>query len=231
MTGAPIPYHIGNDNLFLLLFIMNILGMSYLFLTCGNNLLERTKSLFYYKKQSNPYGNRINIGLVGNIFLYAQDIFCFVIITFGYLQYNGENNFGQKSHIAIAAFATLLTAFLLAKWAIYEIVNTILFTRKQAREWRLSYFFTTQLTGFILFPLATAIIFWPTIPEYIYWGYLIFVAILYLYMLFIRCFNIVFAEKCNYFDIFLYLCAIELLPLGLLCKAILVTNSFLTIKL
>ncbi len=231
MIGTPIPYSLTNDNMLLLFYLADILGVAYVFIVSGANIAERTKSLFYYGGQSNPYNTRTGISLLSSFILDFQTIFFATIIAFNYLLIESHNEINGKSHICCLTFAALFGIFLVIKRVMYDIVNYILFTPKQAKEWRESYFFTIKLTGFLLFPLVTAIIFKSGFSEVIYWAYLIFVAIIYLYMLSARCLNIIFTEKRNYLDIFLYLCAIELLPILILGKTIVKVTSFLTIKL
>ncbi len=228
MTGTPVPYYIGNDNVYLLLYLMNILGMAFLFLANGGAIAERIKGMFYYGKQK--FDKRYKMSGMENTLLYAQNILFFTITSLAYLQHRGELPLHHKSYIYIISFGVLFSLFLLVKRIAYDIVNLTLFTNKQASEWRESYFFTIQLTGFLLFPLVTAIIFLPGTSPIIYGCYIAFITITYLYMLFTRCFNIIFTKKSAVFNIFLYLCAIELLPLAFLGKAVLAMNSFLTIK-
>ena len=231
MIGEPIPYSLSTDNLLLVLYLANILGVAYVFIVNGANIADRTKSLFYYSNQSNPYNTRAGISRFCSFILIFQIIFFLSIIAFNYLLLNREETINRISHIYFLSFAALFTLFLFVKRIMYDIVNNILFTAKLAKEWRDSYFFTIKLTGFLLFPLVTAIIFKANLSEGVYWTYLVFVAIIYLYMLSVRALNIIFVEKLRWFDIFLYLCAIELLPIGILCKTIAQTISFLTIKL
>ncbi|MBR3884448.1 MAG: DUF4271 domain-containing protein [Bacteroidaceae bacterium] len=228
MTGTPIPYHIGNDNLYLLLYLINMLGMAFLFLVNGDAIAERIKGMFYYGKQQ--LDTRYKISTFGNTLLFTQNILFFTIISLAYLQHQGKVQLHQESYIYIIVYGIVFTLFLLSKRLVYDFVNIVLFTHKQMREWRESYFFTIQLTGFILFPLITMVIFFPSTPQIIYYCYIALTVIIYLYMLFTRCFKIIFTKKHEILNIFLYLCAIELLPLAFLGKAVLATNSFLTIK-
>lgn len=228
MIGTPIPYHIGNDNLFLSLYLINILVVAFMFLANGEAIAERIKGMFYYGKQG--FDKRHRISGLSNILLYTQNILFFTIITLDFLLYNRESSLCHASYIYIITFGIIFLLFLIVKRIVYDIVNIVLFTSKQAKEWRESYFFTIQLTGFMLFPLVTAIIFIPETPPLVFQCYAALVLFIYLYMLFVRCFNIIFTQKRDVFNIFLYLCAIELLPLAVLGKAILAMNSILTIK-
>lgn len=230
MSGTPIPYSIGCDNLILSLFVASLLGCAYVLLRDGASIAERLKKMFYYKGQAMPYNSRAGISSTGNCFLYLLLILYTTIIIFGYLQQIGKLQALEKSFIAFTAFAAISALFIAIKGIIYEIINNVLFSREQAREWRESYFFTLQLLSFALLPLVTAVILVPTLNNIIFNGYLLFIGAIYLTMLFIRCFNIIFNEKSYFLDIFLYLCAIELLPLVFMWQTIHQTYLFLIIK-
>lgn len=230
MRGEQIPYSIGNDNLMLSLFILSILGCAYVTAFNGTNIAERIKNMFYYSGQNNPYNTRTNIGNISSGILYALTILYSSIIGIGFLEQSGRLSDKGEPHIFFAYIITLFTLYLPAKRIMYDCVNKTLFTTHQAKEWNDSYFFTIQLTGFLLLPLAAVLILVPALPSVILYGYLIFVGITYLVMLFTRCFSIIFKEKCYFLDIFLYLCAIELAPIGLIWRAIDDTNLLKIIK-
>lgn len=230
MSGTPIPYSIGQDNLILSLFIASLLGGAYVLLRDGASIVERLKKMFYYKGQAVPYNSRAGISTAGNNILYLLLILYSTIIIFGYLQQSGKLQSIESSYIPFAVFAAISTLFVAAKGVIYEFINDVLFSREQAREWRESYFFTLQLLSFALLPLVATVILVPSLNNIIFNAYIIIIGIIYLIMLFIRCFNIIFNEKSYFLDIFLYLCAIELLPLCLMWQVIHQTYLFLIIK-
>ena len=96
---------------------------------------------------------------------------------------------------------------------IYDIVNTILFTSQQKREWRISYFFTIQLSGFMLYPLVLSMLIVPHISHLTYSIYITTIASICLLMLINRCKKLIFMQKYGFLHIFLYLCAFEILPI------------------
>ena len=46
MTSTPVPYNITNDNVIMLLFIVNIIGMAYVLMMNGTSIIERAKGIF-----------------------------------------------------------------------------------------------------------------------------------------------------------------------------------------
>lgn len=210
--------------------MLNIVGMAYVFLMNGSSILERAKSMFYHGKQSNPYTDRTHITKICNLLLYLQTIFYCSIIAFGYMQYGTQYATGATPYIILSAFYLTFTVALIAKTLLYEACNITLFSAEAAHEWRQSYFFTVKLGGFILFPLVICIIFIRDFPKLYYTIYLIFATLLYTAVVIISAIKIIFKKKCYYLDIFLYLCALELLPMAILWRTLHIINAFLIIK-
>ena len=65
-----------NDNAIMMMFVMNIIGISYVFLMNGAGIIERLKCIFYYESKSAPFNNRTHIKLIFHfISLRAQRIY------------------------------------------------------------------------------------------------------------------------------------------------------------
>lgn len=230
-TGEAVPYNLLNDNIVMLLFVLNLVGMAYVFLMNGSSIVERAKSMFYHGKQSLPYTDRSHITKLCNLFLYLQTIFYCSIVTFGHIQYYTPFTVGITPRITLAAFGLLFATALFVKRLLYDACNITLFSSAIAREWLLSYFFTIKLAGFILLPLVVCIIFVKEFPNIYYTIYLIFATLVFAFVVICNAIKIIFKKKCRYLDIFLYLCALELLPMAILWRALHAINAFLITKI
>ena len=231
MTGTTVTYNMVNDNTVMLLFILNIVGISYVFLMNGASIFERIKCIYYYESKTTPFNVRTHITWICNLLLYAQTIFYSIILTVGYLQ---ESKLANIDNGALPVFITLATLFagvLLFKKVSYAIVNNIMFTKSIAQEWNNLYFFTIKLLGFAFAPAVIAILFIPDTPFIYVEIYLTFVLIAYLYTIFRGLISIIFSKKRSYLDIFLYLCTLEFLPIAMVWKSVLQLNEFITIKI
>ena len=231
MTGAPAPYSMVNDNTMMLLFILNIVGISYVFLMNGASIIERIKCIFYYESKSTPFNDRTHITWICNLLLYAQTIFYSVIVAIGYLQESKGLVLDNNAIPACATFAALFTGVLLLKKASYAIVNNILYTKKEAQEFREIYFFTIKILGFVLAPAAIALLFIPALSVNYVNFYLLLTLVAYIYTIINGLFRIIFTKKGNYLEIFLYLCALEFLPTAMVWKSVLQLSEFITIKI
>lgn len=230
MTNEIAPYCMTNDNAIMMIFVLNIIGISYVFLMNGAGILERIKCMFYYESKSTPFSSRTHITRVCNALLYMQTVFYFAIIASEFAIENSHYTAKTTIMPLAVTLAGVFVAVMLFKLLSYSAVNAILFDKQRIRAWNDFYFFTIKLLGFAFFPAVIAILFVPEIPFNVVGLYLIFVLIVYVYTVLSGVVKIIFAQKRIFLDIFLYLCALEFLPMGIVWKSILQVSEFLTIK-
>ena len=231
MTDTLAPYCMTNDNIIMLMLIINMIGISYVFLMNGQGILERIKCIFYYENKSTPFNDRTHITRICNIFLYIQVVLYASIITISCLQKEGEITPNDNILPIFGLFILFYTAILLVKRIIYDTVNKIIFTKQVAQEWKDLYFFTIKLIGFMLIPIVMAILFIPSISFTFVKIYLLLTLLIHSYTLLSSLKKIIFIQNRNYLDIFLYLCALEFLPTAVVWKSVLQLNEFITIKI
>ena len=231
MTGALAPYSMTNDNTIQLLLILNLVGIAYALLMNGAGILERMKCIFYYENKSTPYNDRTHITRICNTLMYFQFIFYATIVATAIVDAHSVDITSQNSLQTTGTLAAIFIAFLLIKRGAHTIVNNILFSKAMDEEWNSFYFFAIKLWGFTLTPAALVILFMPGIPLKYVEFYSILTLALHLYTIIKGAYKIIFAKKCIYVDIFLYLCALEFLPMAIVWKIILQTGDFVTIKI
>ena len=230
MTQATAPYCMTNDNAIMMMFVMNIIGISYVFLMNGAGIIERLKCIFYYESKSTPFNNRTHITRICNILLYIQTLFYSTIIASKFILETELFHCETSILPLTGTFAILFILVLLFKLISYDAVNAILFDRQKIGEWREFYFFTIKLLGFAFTPAVIAILFVPEISFIFVKIYLLILLLAYVYTVLNGLNKIIFAKRHNYLDIFLYLCALEFLPMGIVWKSILQVSEFLIIK-
>lgn len=219
-----------NDNAIMMMFVMNIIGISYVFLMNGTGIIERLKCIFYYESKSTPFNNRTHITRICNILLYIQTLFYSTIIASKFILETELFHCETSILPLTGTFAILFILVLLFKLISYDAVNAILFDRQKIGEWREFYFFTIKLLGFAFTPAVIAILFVPEISFVFVKIYLLILLLAYVYTVLNGLNKIIFAKRHNYLDIFLYLCALEFLPMGIVWKSILQVSEFLIIK-
>lgn len=231
MSSSLAPYNMANDNAIMLMFILNMVGVSYVFLMNGESILERVKCMFYYESKLTPFNDRTHITKICNALLYIQTIFYATIITISHIQKQSGEIPASRALLLTGAVFLVYACTLLLKRVLFDAVNNILFNKQAAQEWQSHYFFTVKLLGFMLSPTAIAILFVPGIPDTFIKIYLLLLSAIYAYTLFNGLKKIIFTQKGSFLDIFLYLCALEFLPTAVVWKLVLQLNEFITIKI
>lgn len=230
MTNELAPYCMTNDNVVMMIFVMNIIGIAYAILMNGTGIIERLKCIFYYESKSTPYNSRTHITRICNVLMYAQTLFYSAIIASEYILKSTPNLTIDTALPMMGTLVLLFASVLLFKLLSYNAVNIILFDRHTVSEWKSFYFFTIKLLGFALTPAIITILFLPDISFVFVKIYLLIVLVAYIYTVINGLIKIIFAQRRNFLDIFLYLCALEFLPMGIVWKFVLQVSEFLTIK-
>ena len=221
MTEALAPYCIATDNIILLLLILNLVGISYVIIMNGANIFERTKCIFYYESKTLPYNDRTHITRICNLTMDFQAVFYATLVFTTIIGRHTQSISNSGTTSILLTVAVLSAVFVLIKRGVHYIVNSILFSKSVADEWDSFYSFTIKLWGFLLAPAALTVLFIPQVPLKYVEFYSILTVIAYLYTIINGLNKIIFAKKCIYVDIFLYLCALEFLPCAAVWKTML----------
>ena len=226
MTGIPVPYNFTHDNTIMLLFMINIIGVAYVVTMNGANIIERTKCIFYYENKVTPYSDRTHVTRICNFMMYFQSTFYATITIAGILRKYSIATEGGSMLTPMLVIAAALVVFFALKGVVFYIVNNTLFSKSTSDEWNSFYFFTIKLIGFILTPAAITVLFFPSISLKCVEFFSILTIIIYLYTTISGLSRIIFTKKRTYLNLFLYLCALDFLPIAIMWKTILQLDDF-----
>ena len=227
MTDMPAPYCMINDNVIMSLFIINIIGMSYVLLMNGTNIFETFKSHFYYNRSSAPFNDRTHITRICNMLMYIQTILYSSILFMNFFMQDSCKITEENSTLLLGTIMAVIGGVLFLKRIAYSIVNKILFTANKATEWKEVYLFTIKMTGFALAPAIVMVLFLPYLNINYALYYTILIVIVYICIIINSLIKIIFTKKRNCLDIFLYLCALEFLPFAMAWKFIEQLSDFI----
>ncbi len=213
IAGDPIPYTIKSDDAIISLllgcFVIALVGLS----QSRRFLYRQAKNLFYepsaltteYSETSNEF--RIQFFLVLNTCLLLG------IATFIYVQQLVDTTYFIISQYGqLAVFSGIFFSWFLLRSLCYWIVNSVFFDTKRAARWFKSLLFVTAAEGVLIFPFVMLLAYY----EFsIHTGaiYLSIVIFLSRFVLFYKSY-VMFFKACTFrFQIIVYLCALEIVPL------------------
>lgn len=149
------------------------------------------------------------------IFISSYSLFIYLIIDH-FLNTENINYWGVVFYIEI--FIGLLL-FLFFKFLLIKITEVIFKTKELSSAYLINYYVFLFFEGIIVLPLITLIIYLPdNYSKIILIGSIILMTIVYLFRLYRGIFIGLSSKKYNLFQLFLYLCTHEIIPVLLIAK-------------
>lgn len=197
-------------------------------LTGGHRLLlQKVRSVFQERERQSLFDSEDRTGISYRIYLFLLTSFLLGLLFFDYVQDYYPRIFQDSSpYLLLGADVGMFIIFYLIKGLLYSFVNWIFFDRDRGNRWLDVYFFINYMMGIILFPLVLLVVYFDLQPQSIIL-YVSIVAIIYLIVLFYKCFSIFFRERYGFFYLIVYFCTLEIVPFLILWKVLIVVNECL----
>ena len=212
IAGDPVPETLSNDSLISGLLILCFLVMMFAFSRISAFIGRQVKDLFYVQKGEHSMtetGSEIKIQIVFSV------ITCLTcsILYYLYVLATVDTTFiFSTEHMLLGIIFLVMVGYFLLKFLFYTIVNNIMFNGHKNKKFLTSLIFLISMEGVLLFPvlLLRAYFQFPLQSAAIYTLIVVFfIKILTIYKTYV----IFFAQKAFYLQIFLYFCALEMVPL------------------
>ncbi len=213
VAGDPVPYTIRNDNMItsilLVCFILVLIGLS----KTGRLIVRQTKGFFNeHRKHTAEYTETTNEYRF-QFFLVLQSCLLLSLLAFIYTHELVDTTFFiMPIYLQLTIFFGIFVAYFSLRTLLYWIVNSVFFDKSSNTVWLRSLLFITSVEGLALFPLVV-IFSYIELPLIYGIFYLCFVIIIVKILLFYKCFVTFFLHKVFGLQIFLYFCALEIIPL------------------
>ena len=229
-SGDPIPYTFQNDS-----FVTGILILCFLLITfalsrISDFLLRQTKQFFSAQKREQTLtetGSEIKFQF---LFLFVTCLL-YALLYFLYTNHFIANTFIISSeYILLAIFCLTILGYMFIRMVLYTIVNNILFNNKKNLQFLESLLIITSREGVALFPLVLLLAYF----QFSLQNAMIYAAIIVILdkiLTFYKSFTIFFNQKDGFLQIFLYFCALEMIPLVMLWSGLLVITENLKINI
>lgn len=227
-AGDPVPYTSANDNL--------ITGLLLLFFVVSMIAIRWTKNLFVRHLRSFLYASHGEKTLTetatefrSQLFLILQTCVLFGLVYFFYAQGDHTAEFVIPTYAVFGIFIGIFIAFFLTELFLFGIVHWTFFDGKKNEQWNSSFIFLVAIEGLLLYPVVLL---------QTYFGisvkttclYALSVAILFKMLTLYKSCQIFFRKKEDFLTIFLYLCALEAIPMALLWNFLRITSQLLKVN-
>lgn len=226
VAGDPVPYTIAGDDL-----ITSILLACFIFATVaiaksGNFLQRQFKNFFYSQREGTTVISETGEELRFQLFLMLQTCLLSAIIYFFYSSEVSGDTFSLAHYQVLSLYTFTFAGYFLLKNLLYTIVNWVFFDKKKNEQWAKSSLFLSSVEGMPLFPNVMLLAYFNLSIKHAV-IYALAVIILVKLLSFYKAYLIFFRRNGALLQFFLYFCALELMPLGALCGAMVTMDRYL----
>ncbi len=212
VAGDPVPEILSNDSLISGLLILCFLLMTLAFSRISGFFGRQIKDFFYLQKGEHSVeetGDEINFQVIFSI------ITCFTcsLLYYLYVLTMVDNTFVfSTEHLLLGVIFLVMAAYFLLKFLLYTIVNNIMFDGSRNKKFLTTLIFLISMEGVLLFPVLLLCTYFQ-FPIHNAAIYTFLVVFFFKILIFYKTYVIFFAQKALYVQIFLYFCALEMVPL------------------
>ena len=212
VAGDPVPETLSNDSLISGLLILCFLLMTLAFSRISGFFGRQIKDFFYLQKGEHSVeetGDEIKFQIIFSI------ITCFIcsLLYYLYVLTLVDNTFiFSTEHLLLGVIFLVMAAYFLLKFLLYTIVNNIMFDGSRNKKFLTTLIFLISMEGVLLFPVLLLCTYFQ-FPIHNAAIYTFLVVFFFKILIFYKTYVIFFAQKALYVQIFLYFCALEMVPL------------------
>ena len=228
-SAVPLPYMLRNDNLVTVSLLLCLMLLVYSFNKTRRQLLQQTKDFFFPPRQkSSTFAAETSIEGSARRFMNLQLCLLGGVMLFGYSQNKFDNFLGQLSpRMLLVSYIGGFAAYILLKRLLILFVNWVFFSKKKRKIWNDIYSYIVSVESITFFPLALAYVYFQLSYETTI-ALFFFLFIITKFLLAFKTYYIFFRKSYGLFHLFVYLCALEVMPLLAIWKTlVIVTESWI----
>ena len=229
VAGDPIPYTIARDDLMTSLLLACLLLGCVAFIQSRDFIIRQIKYIFYVPSYGTSVVGETATEVRFQLFLCLQTCLLFSILFFSYIHVHYGDTFIFDQYIIISIGTGVFIAYFLLKGLLYQAVNWPFFHKRNNVIWIKSYLFIVSSEGVLLLPVVMLQAYFKLSAESSI-IYTVVVIILAKLLSFYKQFVLFFRQKAGFLQIFLYFCALEIVPLCALLRTLAIAADYLKIN-
>lgn len=228
VAGDPLPYLTSRDDSIGLLLLGNFL-VGLVALSLSRDLLLRQLRNFFYVPRRIAEMTSTSLEVRSQYVLVLFTIVNIALVTYlHYTHSTTESSLSLAPLLLIGLYAALTAASFLLRTVLYGCVNWVFFDKKKNEQWQRTWLFLSVCEGVFLFP-AIVLNVYSVLPTQILVFFSLFIVILVKILAFYKCKTIFFNGFSGFLQNILYFCTLEIVPLLILCGALIQTSNDLDI--
>ena len=129
----------------------------------------------------------------------------------------------------VGMFTFIVATYFLIRSILYWLTGWVFFSKKKNVQWQRSSLFLISAEGMLLFPIVILLTYFNITMESVM-IYAFFIVIFIKILSFYKLYVIFFKRKGIFLQIFLYFCALEIVPLFVIGGLLLIINNYLKVN-
>ena len=192
----------------------------------GNFLQRQLKNFFRTQREGTTVVTETSSELRFQFFLVAQTCLLLALIVFISSRDFAKESFSIAHYQILGLFTAIFAAYFIVKFLLYSVVNWVFFDKQKNIQWMKSFLFMIATEGILFFPVVLLFAYFH-LSDSIAAVYTLTVIILAKILSFYKTYLIFFSRSAAILQSFLYFCALELMPLGILWGVLTMTANYL----
>ena len=226
VAGDPVPYSIAGDSIVTSILLFCFIIAAIAIAQAGHFLERQLKNFFRTQREGTTVVTETSSEMRFQFFLVAQTCLLLALIVFISSNDFAKESFSIAHYQILGLFTAIFAGYFVVKFLLYSLVDWVFFDKKKNIQWMKSFLFIIASEGILFFPVVLlAAYFHLSIGAVaIYTFAVIIIAKI---LSFYKTYLIFFARNAAILQSFLYFCALELMPLGILWGVLMTTTSYL----
>ncbi|WP_276909498.1 DUF4271 domain-containing protein [Hallella colorans] len=215
VSGDPVPYNIANDNLITSILLGCFILTAVSIAESGHFIQRQFKNFFRIQREGTTVITETGNEWRFQLFLVLQACLLLALIFFFYTKTLTNGVSTLPHYLVIGIYTGIIATYFIVKNLLYTLTGWVFFDKKKNEQWTKSHLFLIAFEGIALFPVVMLLAYFNFSIESTV-VYTIFVIILAKVLSLYKIFNIFFKKNADFMQSFLYFCALEIMPLGIL---------------
>lgn len=229
VSGDPVPYNIANDNLITSILLGSFILTAVSIAESGHFIQRQFKNFFRVQREGTTVITETGSEWHFQLFLVLQACLLLALVFFFYTKTLGNGVSTLPNYLVIGIYTGIIATYFIVKNLLYTLTGWVFFDKKKNEQWTKSHLFLIAFEGIALFPIVMLLAYFNFSIESTV-VYTIFVIVLAKVLSLYKIFNIFFKRNADIVQSFLYFCALEIMPLGILWAVLVFMNYYLKVN-
>lgn len=229
MSVVSLPYMLRNDDWMTGALFVCLVLLVYAYNKMRHRLRQMTRE-FFLSSHQHTGSFTVETSAEKSARRYMSFQLCMLggVMIFGYSQNEFDYHLGQLSpHLLLITYVVGFFLCVLSKRLLMRLVNWVFFPKTQQKAWNDINYYIITVESIVYFPLALVYVYFQ-IPYEAALALFFFILLILKILLAFKTYHIFFTKSYGLFHLFVYLCALEIMPLLVIWKTlVMLTESWI----